>query len=128
MRIFWIRFASEIGSEEFSDEHEHSGPTGFGRTFIEQFQERDVTFIMASLAYYAFVSLIPPLLLAIVIASAVGGQDLANRITAQLGSSLSPAVSQLLTSVLSGAPGADGARTRRGHRPALERAQTLSGA
>ena len=127
MRIFWIRFASEIGSEEFSDEHEHSGPTGFGRTFIEQFQERDVTFIMASLAYYAFVSLIPPLLLAIVIASAVG-QALANRITAQLESSLPPAVSQLLTSVLSGAPGADGARTRRGHRPALERAQTLSGA
>lgn len=85
------------------------GPRGFGRTFIEQFQERDVTFIAASLAYYAFVSLIPLLLLAIVIASAVGGQDLANRITAQLGSSLSPAVSQLLTSVLSGAPGAGGA-------------------
>jgi hypothetical protein len=26
------------------------GPAAFGRTFVEQFQERDVTFIAASLA------------------------------------------------------------------------------
>jgi membrane protein len=81
----------------------------FGRTFKEQFQERDVTFVAASLAYYAFVSLIPLLLLAVVIASTVGGQDLANRITSQVGGSMPAGAGQLLTSVLSGSPGAGGA-------------------
>ncbi|PSP72884.1 YihY/virulence factor BrkB family protein [Halobacteriales archaeon QS_3_64_16] len=81
----------------------------FGRTFKEQFQERDVTFIAASLAYYAFVSLIPLLLLSLVIATTVGGQDLANQIKAQVGSSMPAGAGQLLTSVLSGSPGAGGA-------------------
>lgn len=81
----------------------------FGRTFKEQFQERDVTFIAASLAYYAFVSLIPLLLLSLVIATTVGGQDLANQIKTQVGSSMPAGAGQLLTNVLSGSPGAGGA-------------------
>lgn len=83
--------------------------TAFGETAKEQFQERDVTFIAASLAYYAFVSLIPLLLLSLVIATTVGGQDLANQIRSQVGSSMPAGAGQLLTNVLSGSPGAGGA-------------------
>ena len=83
--------------------------TTFGRMVKDQFQERDVTFIAASLAYYAFVSLIPLLLLALVIATTVGGQDLANQIRTQAGSSMPAGAGQLLSSVLSGSPGAGGA-------------------
>jgi membrane protein len=49
------------------------------------------------------------LLLSLVIASTVGGQDLANRITSQVGSSLPAGAGDLLTNVLSGSPGTGGA-------------------
>jgi membrane protein len=50
--------------------------------------------------------LIPLLLLSLVIATTVGGQDLANGIEAQVGSSMPAGAGQLLTSALSGSPGA----------------------
>ena len=87
----------------------NDGVVGFGRTFVEQFGERDVTYNAASIAYYAFVSLIPLLLLVLVLATTFGGQDLANRITQQAGNSLPNGAGQLLTSALTGSTGAGGA-------------------
>jgi YihY family inner membrane protein len=68
-----------------------SDPVGFGRTFVDAVQESDATFVAASLAYYAFVSLIPLLALVVVVATVVGGEALATEVVALVGDLLTPA-------------------------------------
>lgn len=51
-----------------------------GRSVLQTIKERDVTFMAASISYYAFVSLIPLLVLAIVVALFVGGDPLRQQI------------------------------------------------
>ena len=51
-----------------------------GRAVAREVKERDVTFLAASLAYYAFVSLIPLLVVAVVVAAAVGGDALRRQV------------------------------------------------
>ncbi|SEO55757.1 YihY family inner membrane protein [Halogranum amylolyticum] len=60
-----------------------SGPgdlVAVGRSVLRTIQERDVTFMAASISYYAFVSLIPLLVLAVVVALFVGGDPLRQQI------------------------------------------------
>lgn len=60
-----------------------SGPgdlVAVGRSVLQTIKERDVTFMAASISYYAFVSLIPLLVLAIVVALFVGGDPLRQQI------------------------------------------------
>ncbi|WP_224448047.1 YihY/virulence factor BrkB family protein [Haloprofundus salilacus] len=52
------------------------GFVGTTRTVLAEVQEREVTFLAASISYYAFVSLIPLLVLAVVLAGLVGGAAL----------------------------------------------------
>ena len=63
--------------------------------------DRDLTNLAAGLAFYAFVSLIPLILLAVAVASFVGGEALAGRVTGLIGQQLSAAgqdgVTQALT-------------------------------
>jgi len=63
--------------------------------------DRNLTYLAASLAFYAFVSLIPLILLAVAVASFVGGEELAGRVTGMLSQQLSSAgqdgVTQALT-------------------------------
>ncbi|WP_132059018.1 YihY/virulence factor BrkB family protein [Halorussus amylolyticus] len=51
-----------------------------GRSVFEEVREQDVTFLAASIAYYAFVSLIPLLVLAFVVASFVAGEAFAEQV------------------------------------------------
>ena len=84
------------------------GPTGVLRALVTEIQEKNITFLAASLAYYAFASLIPLLLLAISIATLVGGQQLADRIIEAAGGALPRSVADIITQTLSssGAAGA----------------------
>ncbi|WP_123537411.1 YihY/virulence factor BrkB family protein [Halosimplex salinum] len=59
------------------------------RSVVGLARDRNLTFLAAGIAYYAFVSIIPLILLAVVIASAVGGQALADRVTGLLSQQLS---------------------------------------
>ncbi|MFC4357029.1 YhjD/YihY/BrkB family envelope integrity protein [Halobium salinum] len=56
------------------------GPVGLTKQVVSTIQERDVTFMAASISYYAFVSLIPLLVLATVVALAIGGDPLQQQI------------------------------------------------
>ncbi|UPV75457.1 YihY/virulence factor BrkB family protein [Halorussus limi] len=51
-----------------------------GRSVVEEAREQEITFLAASTAYYAFVSLIPLLLLAFVVVSFVAGQQFATQV------------------------------------------------
>lgn len=68
-----------------------------------------VGFVAASLAYYAFVSMLPLLLLAIVAISVLGGPQLANELGAMVGQTLGPQAGDLVVSALTGAAGRSGA-------------------
>ncbi|WP_436927757.1 YihY/virulence factor BrkB family protein [Halosimplex amylolyticum] len=68
-------------------------------------REREVTFLAAGIAYYAFVSLLPSLMLLLVVASAVGGEDLAAEVLAVTGDALSPVGQDLVRTTLLDATG-----------------------
>ncbi len=51
-----------------------------GRSVFEEAREQEITFLAASTAYYAFVSLIPLLLLAFVVVSFVAGNEFATQV------------------------------------------------
>jgi YihY family inner membrane protein len=72
------------------------------RTTVRAVQSDRITFIAASLSYYAFVSLLPLLLLSLVAASALGGEQLAatlaDRAAAAFGDQAGEAVRGSLTS------------------------------
>ncbi len=72
------------------------------RAVVALARDRDLTFLAAGIAYYAFVSVIPLLLLALAVASVVGGDALAARVSGMLSQQLSAAgqesVSEMLTS------------------------------
>ncbi|MCU4971648.1 YihY/virulence factor BrkB family protein [Halobacteria archaeon AArc-m2/3/4] len=63
-------------------------------------QDRDVTFLAAGFAYYAFVSLIPLVLLALVVGSLLGGEELAQRLVEYAGDLLPDAGDELVTDAL----------------------------
>jgi membrane protein len=68
-------------------------------------RDRNLTFMAAGIAYYAFVSIIPLLLLAVVVASVVGGQELASRVTEMLSQQLSSSGRELVTQALTNSAG-----------------------
>jgi membrane protein len=83
------------------------------RSVVDLARDRNITFLAAGIAYYGFVSLIPLVLLAVVVASAVGGEALADRVTSMLEQQLSSAgaatVAQTITHTTgSGAASVDG--------------------
>lgn len=82
---------------------------GIGRDVVEKVREDEATFLAASIAYYAFVSLIPLLLFSFVVASAVGGQELANQITDQTSNFLAPAGQEAIEGAITGESGRGGA-------------------
>lgn len=62
--------------------------------------DREITFLAAGFAYYAFVSLIPLVLLALVVGSLLGGEALAQRLIDAAGDLLPAAGEELLTAAL----------------------------
>ncbi len=63
-------------------------------------QDREITFLAAGFAYYAFVSLIPMVLLALVVGSLFGGEDAAERLVLVTGDFLPPAGEDLVAEAL----------------------------
>jgi membrane protein len=53
------------------------------RSVVAVVQERNVTFLAASFAYYAFVSIFPLALLALTVGTIIGGQEFANTLVQQ---------------------------------------------
>lgn len=68
-------------------------------------RSEEITFLAAGIAYYAFVSLVPSLMLLLAVASLVGGDELAEAALAGSGEVLSPVGQELVADALSGATG-----------------------
>ncbi|WP_439027677.1 YihY/virulence factor BrkB family protein [Haloarchaeobius sp. DT45] len=64
-----------------------------------------LTFLAAAIAYYAFVSLIPLVVLAVAVATSIGGEDLATQVTLAAGDVLTPASQEVLLEVLTATEG-----------------------
>jgi len=77
-----------------------------GRRVVALVRDREVTFLAAGIAYYAFVSLLPALLLLLVVVSTLGGPELAAEVVAATGNALSPVGQDLVRSTLVDAAGA----------------------
>ncbi|MFC7224299.1 YihY/virulence factor BrkB family protein [Halalkalicoccus sp. GCM10025322] len=80
-----------------------------GRGVVREAQDDDITFLAASIAYYAFISLIPLLLFVFLIVSIVGGQELATQVTQQSGEYLAPAGQDAIEGAITGDEGRGGA-------------------
>ena len=70
------------------------------RAVVALAMDRNLTFLAAGLAFYAFVSLIPLILLAVAVASFVGGEALAGRVTGMLSQQLSSTGQDRVTQAL----------------------------
>ncbi|GAA0214915.1 hypothetical protein GCM10009000_032190 [Halobacterium noricense] len=93
-------------------EHEPAGATGslrrtatFLRGVAARTSEENVTFLAAGVAYYAFVSLLPAAVLALVVAVTVGGQRLATAVVAASADVLTESGQELLVAALVDGPG-----------------------
>jgi len=83
-------------------------PVGVVRAVADAVQRTDATFVAASLAYYAFVSLIPLLALVVVVATVVGGEALSGEVIALVGDLLTPAAQEGLLDAFRGDTGRSG--------------------
>ena len=79
------------------------------RRVVDAVQDQRVTFLAAGVAYYAFVSLIPALLLLLVVASTVFGDAVAARLLALTGEFLTPAGEEAIGTAVASAQGRAGA-------------------
>ncbi|MFC4550971.1 MULTISPECIES: YihY/virulence factor BrkB family protein [Halorussus] len=79
------------------------------RSVVDVVRDRNVTFLAASVAYYAFVSLIPLALLIIVVGSILLGQAFADIVVNQFTSALSSSGQQVLRRALTNSAGRTGA-------------------
>lgn len=80
-----------------------------GRAVVDTVRDEEITFLAAAIAYYAFVSLLPALLLALVVASVVGGDRLVTQVLGAGAAYLSPTGQDVLGESLRGARGRAGA-------------------
>ncbi|MDY6764254.1 MAG: YihY/virulence factor BrkB family protein [Halobacteria archaeon] len=71
------------------------------RRVLRKSREKDVKFFAASLAYYAFVSLLPGLLLVMVLASVLGGETIAESVVSAVQGLLTPEAQESLTKAIS---------------------------
>lgn len=79
------------------------------RGVVNGAQSDRITFIAASLAYYAFISLLPLVLLALVAASVFGDPDVIDTLVAEVSVTLGDQAGGLLQDALAGAAGRGGA-------------------
>lgn len=75
------------------------------RAVATVFQEEKITFLAASVAFYAFVSIIPLLLLALAIGSLVGGQAFADRMVSLVEGQLSEQGVTVIEQAVTGSAG-----------------------
>lgn len=79
------------------------------RRTVTATREAEVSFLAAAVAYYAFVSLVPLLLLALAVATTVGGEALARDVVDQAGTFLTPSGQDVAFEAISTSSGRGGA-------------------
>lgn len=79
-----------------------SSTIALGKEVARVTKEEEVTFLAASVAYYAFVSLIPAVVLALFVATTFGGDGLATFVVDATGQFLTASGQDVLTSALEG--------------------------
>ncbi|MFC7115626.1 YihY/virulence factor BrkB family protein [Natronoarchaeum sp. GCM10025703] len=84
-------------------------PQATARSVIDRMSENNVTFLAASIAYYAFFSVVPLLLLTLSVGSLVGGEAFAERIVSLVGDQLSSSGESLVSDALENPDGRTGA-------------------
>ena len=72
-------------------------------------KEQELTFLAAAVAYYAFVSLIPAAVLALIVATTFGGEQLATLVLESTSQFLTPSGQEVLTTALTASEGRGGA-------------------
>ena len=70
------------------------------RSVVDLARDRNLSYLAAGIAYYAFVSVIPLMLLAMVVASIIGGEALADRVVGMLSQQLSSSGQEVVTQTL----------------------------
>ncbi len=96
------REPSGVATERFPGVDGVARAVAVARTVASLTSERNVTFLAASVAYYAFVSLLPAAALALVVAVAVGGEQLAAAVVEASGDVLTETGQRLLVNAFSG--------------------------
>lgn len=86
-----------------------AGAVSFARRVLAEAREENVPFMAGSIAYQAFVSLVPLLVLVFFAVSLVGGEELAARVVAFSESFLPTAAAELLGDSITGTTGTAGA-------------------
>lgn len=81
----------------------------FARSLVTVVRDEQLTFLAAAIAYYAFVSIIPLLLVALAVASAVAGEALATEVLSLIGEFLTPQAATLIEGALVTGTGRGGA-------------------
>jgi YihY family inner membrane protein len=76
-----------------------------GREVVSVVREREITFLAAAIAYYAFVSLLPALLLVVAVASTLGGEALVDEVLVTADEFLTPEGRESLETALTSARG-----------------------
>ena len=76
---------------------------------IQRARVTGITFLAAAVAYYAFVSLLPALLLLLVVATTVVDEAFADRLVTQTSAFLTPAGQEAILRAIGNGPGAGGA-------------------
>jgi YihY family inner membrane protein len=82
---------------------------GLVRDILAEARRQEITFLAASIAYYAFVSLLPMLLLGLVIATFVGGEEFATQVVTAASDVLSPSGQNQLREIILNREGRTGA-------------------
>ena len=77
-----------------------SRPAALARAMVAEITENHLTFMAGSLAFYAFLSLIPLFILSVVAASVIGGEAFAQEVTGLFESTLTESARELLAEVL----------------------------
>ncbi|WP_224335807.1 YihY/virulence factor BrkB family protein [Haloprofundus halobius] len=78
-------------------------PVAVGKQVLGEFSSKNVAFMAGSIAYNAFVSLIPLLLLVVLLVSILGSAELERRVSTLVASSLTPAAGDLVSNALDSA-------------------------
>ena len=90
-------------------ERARNNPKKVAKSVVEQVREDDVPFMAASIAYQAFASLVPLLVLLFVAVTIVGDQQLAQRVVALTEGVLPNAAQDLVSNAIGGENGVGGA-------------------
>lgn len=81
-----------------------SGVVSFGRTVVSRAREENVTFMAGSIAYQAFTSLAPLLVLAVFFVSLIAGERLADRVVALTGTLVAPTATPVVRAIIETQP------------------------